>query len=410
MTATQPVAGAARYAFVPTPHPGPTIVGAHGVHLHTDDGRRILDGAAGAIVGNIGWGRAEVADAAREAMAHGGYVVPLWPTPHRLALHDRLVDRWLPAGFTQVFLTSGGSESTDSALRLARAYQLGKGRPGRWKIVGRHPSYHGMTLGTMAVASHSGRQAGYEPLLLPFPKVPWDDPQAVVDIIEREGPDTIAGFIAEPITGAAGACLTASDEYWATVTEVCHRYDILLVADEVMTGYGRTGLTWGHQHFPFEPDVVVGGKGLGGGYVPLGAVATRADVAEVLAAAGFMFFTFTGNDAACAAAVAVLDIMEREALVQRSATMGALLGRQLRAAFDGHPRVADIRGRGLFYGLELRCSRDAVVAAALQRDLWVYPAGSGPVPEAVLVAPPFVITAEEIDVLVDRLRAAVDAV
>ena len=208
-------------------------------------------------------------------MVNGAYSVPIWPSEQRLLLRDRLVERWLPPGFTKVFFTSGGSESTDSALRLARNYQLGKGRPDRWKVVGRHPSYHGMTLGTIAVASHSTRQLGFEPLLLPFPKVPWDDPEAVVEVIEREGPETIAGFIAEPITGAAGACLTASDEYWRIVTDICHQHDILLITDEVMCGYGRTGLNFGFQHFPFEPDVIVGGKGLGGGYVPMGAVAAR---------------------------------------------------------------------------------------------------------------------------------------
>ena len=213
-----------------------------------------------------------------------------------------------------------------------------KGRPERWKVVGRHPSYHGMTLGTIAVASHSTRQVGFEPLLLPFPKVPWNDPEAVVEVIEREGPETIAGFIAEPITGAAGACLTASDDYWRVVTEICHRYDILLITDEVMCGYGRTGLNFGFQHFPFEPDVIVGGKGLGGGYVPMGAVAARTEVAEALTNAGFMYFTFTGNDAACAASVAVLDIMEREGLVERAAKMGAVLGDRLHAELDDHPR------------------------------------------------------------------------
>ncbi|MFM2070255.1 MAG: hypothetical protein RLZZ623_518 [Actinomycetota bacterium] len=399
-----------RYAFVPTTAPLPTIVGGSGCFLHTADGRRILDGAAGAIVGNVGWGRAEVADAAREAMAACGYVVPLWPTPWRLELRDRLVERWLPEGFTNVFFTSGGSESTDSALRLARAYQVGKGRTERWKVIGRHPSYHGMTLGTMSAASHLGRQAGYEPLLLPFPKVPWDDPEQVVKVFEQEDPATIAGFIAEPITGAAGACLTASDEYWRVVTELCHEHDVLLIADEVMTGYGRTGLNFGHQHFPFVPDVVVGGKGLGGGYVPLGAVATRAGVAEVLQNAGFMYFTFTGNDASCAAASAVLEIMEREHLVERSRLMGEVLGARLRDEFADHPTVTDIRGRGLFYGIELDCNRDAVVAAAMERDCWVYPAGSGPVPNAVMVAPAFVVTDDEIDQLVSVLRASIDAV
>jgi adenosylmethionine-8-amino-7-oxononanoate aminotransferase len=400
----------ARYHFVPNQGDQPTIVGGEGCWLHTADGRRILDGAAGAIVGNIGWGRAEVADATRAAMVHGAYSVPIWPSEQRLLLRDRLVERWLPEGFTKVFFTSGGSESTDSVLRLARNYQLGKGRPDRWKVVGRHPSYHGMTLGTIAVASHSTRQLGFEPLLLPFPKVPWDDPEAVVEVIEREGPETIAGFIAEPITGAAGACLTASDDYWRVVTDICHRYDILLITDEVMCGYGRTGLNFGFQHFPFEPDVIVGGKGLGGGYVPMGAVAARAEVADVLAEAGLMYFTFGGNDTACAASIAVLDIMEREGLVDRAAKMGAVLGDRLHAELDDHPAVVEVRGRGMFYGIELNIPHPDVVAEALSRDVWIYPAGSGPVPSAVMVAPPFVITDDELDQLVNTLRSSIDAV
>ncbi len=400
----------ARFSFVPGPIPYPTIVGGAGVYLHAADGRKILDGAGGAIVGNIGWGRTEVAEAAAAAMGQTGYVVPLWPTPQRLALRDRLVEQWLPDGFTNVFFTSGGSESTDSALRLARAYQLGKGRADRWKVIGRHPSYHGMTLGTIAVASHTARQAGYEPLMLPFPKVPWDDPQGVLDVIQREDPATIAGFIVEPITGAAGACLTASDEYWRTVTDICRQHDILLIADEVMTGYGRTGLKFGHQHFPLQPDVIVGGKGLGGGYVPIGAVAAVGEVAEVLRTGGFMYFTFSGNDAACAASLAVLDILQREQLVERVAQKGPEFGARLHDEFSQHPMVSDVRGRGFFYGLELRCDRDEVVRAALDRDVWVYPAGSGPVPNAVMIAPPFVINDDQIDRLVTVLHDSLDHV
>jgi adenosylmethionine-8-amino-7-oxononanoate aminotransferase len=399
-----------RYAFVPGGPRYPTIVGGSGSWLHTPDGGRILDGAGGAIVANIGWGRAEVADAVRAVMTDGAYVVPLWPTPSRLALCDELVEHWLPDGFTNVFFTSGGSESTDSALRLARAYQVAKGRPDRWKVIGRHPSYHGMTLGTLAAGSHSGRQAGYEPVLLPFPKVPWDDPEIVLKVIESEDPRTIAGFIAEPIVGAAGACLTASDEYWTVVSDACRRHDILLISDEVMTGYGRTGTTWGHQHFPFTPDVIVGGKGLGGGYVPLGAVAATTAVADALRGSGFMYFTFSGNDASCAAGVAVLQIMRREQLVERARDQGALLGQKLRASLSDHPAVVDIRGRGMFYGIEIDLNRDAVVMAALERDVWIYPAGSGPVPNAVMVGPPFIITDDEIDHLVTTIRDSLDAV
>ena len=398
-----------RYAFLPGAPSYPTIVDAKGCYLIASDGRRILDGAAGAIVGNIGWGRTEVADAAAAVMPMG-YVIPLWPTPSRLQLIEELVDHWLPDGFHHAFFTSGGSESTDSAIRLARAYQVARGRGDRWKVVGRHPSYHGMTTGTMAVASHSTRQKGYEPLLLPFPKVPWDDAEQVLKVIEQEDPDTIAGFIVEPITGAAGACLTASDEYWRVVNQVCRDHDILLIADEVMTGFGRTGRKFGHEHFPFHPDVIVGGKGLGGGYVPLGAVTARDDVVDALRGSGFMYFTFTGNDAACAAGAKVLEIVRREQLVERVAAKGPELEARLRDALGDHPAVTEIRGRGFFYGIELTCSRDAVVAEALSRDLWVYPAGSGPVAEAVMVAPPFVIDDTDLDQLVTVLAESIDAV
>lgn len=400
----------ARYSFVPTTAEMPTIVGGSGSWLHTADGRRILDGAGGAIVGNIGWGRSEVAEATAAAMATGGYVVPLWPTPARLELRDRLVHHWLPEAFNHVFFTSGGSESTDSALRLARAYHVAQGRPERSKIIGRHPSYHGMTLATLAVASHDGRQAGYEPLLLPLPKIPMDDPVAMAEVIAAEDPDTIAGVIIEPITGAAGACLTAGDDYWSALGDICRAHDIVLISDEVMTGYGRTGLRWGHQHFPITPDVIVGGKGLGGGYVPIGAVAAADHIVDALEGSGFMYFTFSGNDGACAGAAVVLDILEREQLIDRAAAMGMLLAERLHDALDDHPNVVEVRGRGMFYGIEMDLPRDSVVAAALERDLWVYPAGSGPVADAVMVAPPFVVTETEMDQLIDRLVAALDAV
>ena len=414
-----------RYHFVPGGS-GPTIVGGDGCYLITDDGSRILDAAGGAIVANIGHGRGEVADAVADAMRGGAYVVPLWPTPHRLSLMDRLRRNWLPEGFDHVFFTSGGSESADSSLRLARAYHLAQGRPDRWKVIGRHPSYHGITVGAIAAASHTGRRAGYEPLLLDFPKVPWNDAEAVLKVIEQEDPATIAGFIFEPITGAAGGCLVASDEYWRTVNAICKEHDILLIADEVMTGFGRTGKTWGHEHFPVEPDVIYGGKGLGGGYVPMGMVATTGRVADALSTAGspFMFFTFTGVDAMCAGAEKVLEILEREQLVDRSATMGEVLGSRLAEELGDHPNVFDIRGKGLFRGVELVADRTEggtpfapatkfamqVTTECLERGMWIYPAGSGPVQDAVMFGFAFTVTEAEIDLAVATLKAAIDAV
>jgi adenosylmethionine-8-amino-7-oxononanoate aminotransferase len=343
-----------RIHFVPGTT-GPEIVGGDGCWLLTADGRRILDGAGGAIVANIGHGRTEIADAVRDAMAGGAYVVPIWPTPHRERLHDILVERWLPDGMGHVFFTSGGSESADSAIRLAHAYHQACGRPERWKVIGRHPSYHGLTFGALAAGSHHNRRKGFEPLLLDFPHVPWDDAAALEATIEREGADTIAGFLFEPITGAAGGCLIPSDDYWRAVTDICRRHGILLIADEVMTGFGRTGTRWGFQHFPLQPDILYGGKGLGGGYVPIGMVAATDEIVDAL------------------------------------------------------------RGRGMFRGIELRASGGALAAGVVRecmaRDLWLYPAGSGvpPVTDAVMIGAPLTITEPELDVLVERLAAAIDA-
>jgi adenosylmethionine-8-amino-7-oxononanoate aminotransferase len=414
---------ATRHHFVPG-ETGLSIIGGDGAYLHTADGRRILDAAGGAIVANIGHGRTEVADAVHRALSKVDYVLPGWPTENRLRLHDRLVDRWLPEGMTQVFFTSGGSEAADSALRLARAYQLAMGRPERWKIVGRHPSYHGITLGALSAGSHLTRRAPYEPQLLDgFPKVHWNDPADVERVILEQGPETIAGFIFEPITGASGGCLMADAEYWRTVAELCHRHDILLIADEVMTGIGRTGTTWGYEHLGFVPDVIFGTKGLAGGYVPIAMVAAMERVAEPLTkVGGFMYFTFTGSDAMCAAADTVLEIIERERLIDNVVAMGALLERRLKMELGDHPNVVEIRGRGLFFGIELARDRHtgerfaeadrfsfAVAAEALERDVWVYPGGSGPVRDAMLFGCPFVVTERDIELAVVTLRESVDA-
>ena len=401
-----------RYRFTATA-PGPTIVRAEGIELVTDDGRRIIDGASGAVVTNIGHGRAEVADAVAAALRQVDYVIPVWPTPKRLALADALVERWLPDGFNHVFFAAGGSEANDSAFRLARFHHLATGQERRYKIIGRQPSYHGSTLATLAAGGHNARRAGYEPMLAEWPKAPWDDADAVAAAIEAAGPDTVAAFIAEPVIGAAGGVLAAPPDYWARVEEICRHYGVLTIADEVMTGFGRTGTRWGHEQDPWSPDIVVSGKGLGGGYVPISLVSASDRVIDPITESGraVMFFTYSAHEASCAGALAVLDILEREHLLDRVAPMGERLRAALTAALGGHPRVAEVRGRGLMVGVELRGTTSAaVVGEALGRGLWVYPAGSGaPVADAVMVAPPFVVTADEIDRIAAILAAAVDA-
>jgi adenosylmethionine-8-amino-7-oxononanoate aminotransferase len=412
---------AGRYPLIPGGEPL-TITGGDGCHLLTDDGRRILDAGGGAVVVNIGHGRPEVVEAATAALTGGGYVVPLWATEWRVRLVERLTSSWLPAGLERCLFTAGGSESVDTAMRLARQHHLSAGRPERWKVIGRSTSYHGATLATLAVGGHDRRRAAFGPLLLDLPKAEADDAEALAKVIESEGPESVAAFIGEPISGASGGGLVPPDDYWPRVREVCDAYGVLLIADEVMTGFGRTGRRFAIEHWDVTPDILVAGKGLGGGYVAIGGVFATNAVVEPIAAAGdsVMFFTFSATDLSCAIADRVLQILEDERLVERCAEVGEVLRTRLIAELGSHPNVRDVRGQGLMLGVELVRDRatgaswggrlaPAVVAEALRRDLWVYPAGSAAVPDALLFGPPFTITDDDIEVAVTRTRAALDA-
>ena len=411
----------AKYPFIPGPVPV-NIVGGEGCYLFTGDGRRILDGGGGAIVSNIGHGRPEPAAAAAEAIAAGGYVVPVWATENRLQLIERLHDSWLPPGLTRCLFVSGGSESVDSAMRIARQHHVARGDVDRWKMLGREISYHGATLGTLAVANHDRRRATLEPLLADLPKVSALDYEAVRKLVEAEDPSTVAAIVAEPVSGASGGALVPPPDYLPGLRQICDDYGILLICDEVMTGFGRTGRNFGVDHVDVVPDLLVGSKGLGGGYVPIGGVFASEDVVAPIAEAGLtvMYFTFSGADVACAVANSVLEIMEEDDLVARAATMGERLENLLDDALDGHPHVADRRGQGLLQGIELTKDLETgadfggelapmVVAAAMERDLWIYPAGSAPVPDALLIGPSFTISDAELETLVEICVESIDA-
>ncbi|MEZ5409988.1 MAG: aminotransferase class III-fold pyridoxal phosphate-dependent enzyme [Acidimicrobiales bacterium] len=410
-----------RYPFVPGPVPL-TVVGGEGVWLHTDDGRRILDGAGGAVVANIGHGRPEPAAAAAEVLQGYAYTVPPFATEARVRLIERLVGNWLPEGMTRCLFVAGGSESVDSALRIARQHHVCRGDVNRTKIVGRSISYHGVTLASLAVANHDRRRAGLEPMLADWPKADALDAEAVRKMVEAEDPGTIAAIIAEPVSGASGAALVPPDDYLPGLRSICDDHGILLISDEVMAGFGRTGANFGIDHAGVVPDLLVGGKGLGGGYVPMGGVfATEAVVAPIAEAGqSVMYFTFSGSDIVCAIADRVLQVMEDEDLVARAAVQGERLRALLTEALGDHPNVADIRGRGLLMGLELVADRSTgatfggrlspkIVSEALERNCWIYPAGSAAVPDGILFGPAFTITDSELEQLVAITAEAVDA-
>ncbi len=415
---------------------------AEGAYLYSSDGRRILDAGAGAVVVNIGQGRAELAELAAEVMGRLNYVVPIWGSPERLRLIERL-SGWTPPGLSRFFFTSGGSEAIEAALKFAIMYHKLQGRPAKRKIVSRHLSYHGNTLGALSAASNR-RRADYEHVLIDWPKIPpsycyrcpWgkrypgcdiDCAQALEETVRCHGADAIAAFMAEPMVGSSGGVIPPVAEYWPRIAEICRRNDILLIADEVMTGFGRTGSRFAVDHWNVRPDILVGGKGLTGGYLPMGMIAVDERLVDQCEAAGgdFMFYTYSSHPLACAISERVLAIMERERLVERSAEMGARLGARLKEQLSGHPLVGDIRGTAMFWGVEVVAERNSgrpfdreigmtrrIVDAALRRGLFVYPAtgmarewGGG---DAVMITPPLVIGQDEIEFIANVLGEALD--
>lgn len=430
-----------RFNFVPSSHGPPlSIARAEGAWLETTNGQRILDAAGGAIMVNVGHGRREVIDAMTRTLERVTYAVPVFATEERERLVERLIDRWLPGDLARVYLTSGGSESVDAALRLARQHHLAAGRPERWKILGRDLSYHGTTLATLAAGGHEKRRAPFGPLLLDFPKAPAcyclrcplgrEYPEcrvacadAVEEVLLREGPETVAAFIAEPVVGSTAGAVDPPPEYWPAVVEVCRRHGVLVIADEVMTGFGRTGRRFGVEHWDVVPDILVGGKGLAGGYAPLGAVFASEAVLEPLAEKGdeLMYYTYGGHPSACAAADAVLEILEREDLVRRAADLGARLRKALEPLED-HPNVAQVRGLGLLQAVELVRDRQTlepfpaevgmamrVVVQGIVRGAFFYPGGCGPARDVVCLGPPFIIGDEELELIARILPEAIDA-
>lgn len=425
-----------RYPLVPLGAPPVRVVGARGVHLHLDDGREVLDAAGGAIVANVGWGRAEVGEAMAAAAQTHTYSIPPWTSPERERLADRLVDRWLPTGLEHVALVSGGSESVDAAIRLAIHHHRAAGRPERTKVLGRADSYHGVTLSALSVGGHASRRAPYEAVLEPHRKLPSIaarrfDPEApstaaeVGAVLAAESADTVAAVIVEPYTGSAGGVVLPPPGELAALRKLCDEHDILLIADEVMTGFGRTGRRFGVDHEGVVPDIMTGGKGLAGGYAPMGGVyATDAVVAPLVEAGEPLFFyTFGAHPPSCAAAEVVLRLVEDEGLVDRSAELGLVLERLLDEALGAHPHVAQIRTKGLWAGVELAAEPgagqpfadeakmiDRVVAAGLERGVFYYPAGRGGViRDTVMIGPAFTITETQLAQVAETLVEAIDA-
>jgi len=411
------------------------ITGAEGVFLRDGDGHRILDGMAGLWCVAVGYGRRELVDAASRQMTVLPYYNTFFKTTNEpaVALATRLAGL-APAGLEHVFFACSGSEAVDTALRMARVYWQTVGRPEKKIVIGREYGYHGSTtLGASAggmVDMH--RQAGDMPNFVQVLPPYWYGygsqmseaefgvyaARQLEDKIKALGADNIAAFIGEPLQGAGGVIIPP-ETYWPEVNRICRENDILLIADEVICGFGRTGRMFGSETFGIEPDMITTAKALTSGYIPLSALLVGDRVAKVLINETGEFyhgFTYSGHPVACAVALANLDIIEREGLVDRAASMGRVLRERLRAALGEHPIVGEIRGVGLIGAIELvadkrtrRFFQNRGRTGMICRDYcFENELIMRAVRDTMVFSPPLTISHEEIDLLVARAARAID--
>jgi adenosylmethionine-8-amino-7-oxononanoate aminotransferase len=424
----------------------PIAVSGTGVEIVDAEGRRYLDASGGTAVSCLGHGHPDVIAAMRrqlDALAYAHTAFFTTDAAERLA--DRLIED-APPGLERVLLVSGGSEAIEAALKMARQYFVEIGQPERRHVIARRQSYHGNTLGALAVGGNAWRRAQFEPLLI---KTHHIDPcyayrlqregesdadyaaraaQALEDCILEIGPDRVIAFVVETVVGATLGAVPPVGDYFKRIRAICDRYGVLLILDEVMCGMGRTGTLHACEQEGVAPDLMAVAKGLGGGFQPIGAVLLTKRIYEAFANGSGAFqhgHTYMGHPMAAAAALAVQDVIRRDRLLDNVVEMGARLGGRLKECFGQHPFVGDIRGCGLFWGLELVSDRTSkqpldpaakvhvhIKREAMARGLMVYPMGGtvdGVKGDHILLAPPFIVEAAQVDAIVDRLGAALEA-
>ena len=423
----------------------PTAVAGEGPYIIDSTGKRYLDASGGAAVSCLGHSAKAVSDAIQKQVSTLAYAhTSFFTTEPMEQLADYLIER-APEGLSSVYFVSGGSEAVESALKLARQYFLEVGQPQRRHLIARRQSYHGNTLGALAAGGNQWRRAQFEPLLSKVSHLTpcyayreqlesETDAQFVArlvteleDEIIRLGADDVMAFIAEPVVGATLGAVPALDGYYKGIREVCDKYGVLLILDEVMCGMGRTGKLFACEDDGVSPDLLTIAKGLGAGYQPIGATLVSDKIYSAIRDGSGFFqhgHTYIGHATACAAALAVQHTIEKEGLLSRVIELGNGLNTRLHERFDSHPNIGDIRGRGLFRGIELVQSRETkstfdpslklhakIKAAAMEEGLMCYPMGGtidGLNGDHILLAPPFILQDNHLDELVDKLARSID--
>ncbi|PZX34058.1 putative aminotransferase, pyridoxal-phosphate-dependent aminotransferase family [Cupriavidus phytorum] len=425
----------------------PVAVAGQGIELIDSTGRRYLDASGGAAVSCLGHGHPRVIEAIKAQLDTIAYAHTSFFTTEVSETLARTLAQAAPGDLDHVYFVSGGSEAVESALKLARQYFVEVGQPARRHFIARRQSYHGNTLGALAIGGNAWRREPFLPLLVPAhhvsPCYAYRDRQAgetdaqyaqrLADELEAKivdlGPESVAAFVAETVVGATAGAVPPVGDYLKRIRAVCDKYGVLLILDEVMSGMGRTGYLFACEEDGVVPDIVTIAKGLGAGYQPIGAMlSTRRIYEAIVGGSGFFQHghTYIGHATACAAALAVQRTIAEDNLLANVLARGEQLRSRLREALGDHPNLGDVRGRGLFVGVEFVADRDSKVtldpaqktharlkSAAMQNGLLVYPMGGtvdGVHGDHVLFAPPFICTPRDIDNIVDRFVAAVAAV
>lgn len=426
----------------------PVISRGEGIYLFTRDGREIIDGASGAAVVCLGHNNKRLIEAIQRQAEKVAFVhLSAFSSEPVLRFADEITS-FAPRPLKRVYFTSGGSEAVEGAVKLARQYHVERGNPEKSKVISRFISYHGSTIGALSLSGHPGRRSKYAPLLPSSPKIPPAycyrcpfhehkrntgppdcDFQCAYELeraILSEGPDLVSAFIMEPILGASAPAVVPPVGYLRRIRNICNRYDILLIFDEVMTGFGRTGKFFAFQHFQAIPDIVTVSKGISSGYSPLGAMIISDDIYEVIKRSPSGSFihghTFAGNPLSAAVGLEVIRIIKEENLVGRVEELGNYLQGKLACLRKKHPVVGDVRCKGLLAGVELVANRRSrkpfphqfaighrLGSICLEKGLYIYPGGgsyNGTDGDHVLIAPPYVIGESQIDDLVDILSAS----
>ena len=418
----------------------PIALSGDGPYVIDSTGKRYLDASGGAAVSCLGHSERRVIEAIKAQLdklpyAHTGF----FTNEPAEALADHLIAR-APEGLGHVYFVSGGSEANETAMKLARQYFYERGETGRKHFIARRQSYHGNTIGALSAGGNAGRRAVYEPILLPVSHIapcfeyrhrradeaPEEYAVRAADELEAEilrlGPETVIAFIAETVVGATAGAVAPAPGYLRRIREICDRYGVLLILDEVMSGMGRTGHLYACEEDGVAPDILTCAKGLGAGYQPIGACVMSETIFDTITGGSGGFhpgFPHIGHATACAGALAVQKVIEEDQLLDNCRRMGALLRGRLEDAFGDDPHVGDIRGRGLFLGIELVEDRAAkrpfdpalklharIKAAAMEEGLMVYPSGGtadGKAGDHVLIAPPFIVNETHIGEIVDKL-------